>query len=270
MKILITGGQGFLGRLLAVKLSSHHQIYAPGRAQLDLCDANSLRAFFDAECFDAVIHCAAAGRNATRSHSLEIVDLNLRAFNNLVCHAGKFSKLINIASGAEFDLDQNIHLAQENQIWSCAPQHSYGLSKNIIARMTQLLPNAINLRLFGCFDQSESNQRPIKRCQELVRAGQIFSIFGDKFFDFVSVDDLVMMIETVLKNPITDKDINIVYNKKFMLSEILKLYCLVHKYDSNLIQVESIDENNYTGSDKILSQYALPMLGLERSLESYR
>lgn len=268
MKILITGAGGFVGTYLSKNLHGH-DVCALSRQQLDLTDIWQVGAHFRSNSYDAVIHCAAQGRNHARSQDPDIVTNNVVAWANLATNRSHYGMLINLATGAEFDLDQDINLVKEIDIWKCWPGHSYGLSKNIIARSAQMLPNFYNLRIFGCFDASEDDRRPLRRLTQQLSNGQVFDIVGDKKFDMVSLADLTCVIQAVLDRKIRDKDLNIVYNNKYLLSEILTMYAQYHNLDAGLIRIQSTDTKNYTGSSERLDQYCLPLLGLENSLKNY-
>lgn len=268
MKILITGGHGFVGRFLGQYLSHSHDVYAPGRDQLDVCDPVSVDSVLS-NGYDWIIHCAVSGRNQTLSMDPTIVSNNIRALNNILSKKDCWRALINVASGAEFDLDTDIDRAKEQDIWIRNPQHSYGLSKNLIARMVQTLPNCVNLRLFGCFDPRESNLRPIKRCQDLVSQGLPFLIAKDRPFDTVSIRDFAGVVLAVVGGKIRDNDLNIVYNEKHTLGEILKIYCRLHNYDPDLIQILETNGRSYTGDGHRLHSYDLPLIGLQQSLREY-
>jgi len=77
------------------------------------------------------------------------------------------------------------------------------------------------------------------------------------------------VVEAVLAKQIHDNNLNIVYNKKYHLSEIVKMYAQLHHLDSKLIQVSGHDTKSYTGNGTRLNQYQLPLLGLEQSLKIY-
>ena len=60
MKLLVTGGSGFLGRRTAAYFASlGHRVLSPSRKALDITDAASVRAWFRENRPDAVIHTAA-------------------------------------------------------------------------------------------------------------------------------------------------------------------------------------------------------------------
>ena len=267
MKVLITGAGGFIGSYFTNHLA--HDIDACDRQTLDLTNATQLRQQLQAEKYDAVIHCASAGRNTARSIDPAIKLNNLIGFCNLVANRELFGELINLASGAEFDIDADICEVPEEEIWNRTPKHSYGHSKNIIARIAQTIPDFYNLRIFGCFDSSESDNRPLKLFDKKCQLNEPFVIPADRQFDMVSIQDLLTVVEAVLAKKIHDKDLNIVYNKKYYLSEIIKMYAQLQNLDSELIQVSGHDKKSYTGNGTKLTQYQLPLLGLEQSLKIY-
>lgn len=269
MKLLITGAGGFIGSYLVQHLTEH-SIDAVTRKELDLCDPFAVKSWLVNHQYDAIIHCASRGRNDARSTDPAILADNVLAWANLATNRDQYGMLINLATGAEFDVDTNIDNVNESDIWKFYPAHSYGLSKNMIARSAQYLPNFYNLRLFGCFDQSEDLRRPLKRLSEKLAHNESFVITGDRFFDMVSVEDLTTVIRATLDGKIADKDLNIVYNQKYKLSEILKMYAQIHNLDKELILVESTDSKNYTGNGSRLNAYNLPLLGLDLSLKQYK
>ena len=60
MKILITGGSGFLGRRAAAHLAGlEHTVLTPSHNELDITDAAAVLPWFQTHRPDAVIHCAA-------------------------------------------------------------------------------------------------------------------------------------------------------------------------------------------------------------------
>lgn len=269
MKILITGAGGFIGSYLAQNLSPH-DIHALTRQDLDLCDPFAVKQTLAANHYDAVIHCASRGRNDARSCDPSILSDNIISWANLATNRNYYGMLINLATGAEFDLSCDINNVQEQDIWKFYPEHSYGLSKNIIARSAQMLPDFYNLRIFGCFDSSEDDRRPLRRLYQNLTQDQPFTVTGDRLFDMISLEDLTCVIRAVLDGQIVDKDLNVVYNSKHRLSEILTMFAKYHNLDSELIQVESVDNKNYTGSGDRLNQYNLQLLGLEHSLKTYQ
>lgn len=265
MKLLITGAGGFLGTYLSEHL--HYEIVALSRQDLDLSDTKATNQYFKTNRFDAVVHCGASGRNTPMSDDWNIVNNNLLSVMNLVSNRKQFGKLINIGTGAEFDISVPINCAKESEVFDCMPMHSYGKSKNLVTRYLHARPNCYNLRLFGCFDSSEDSARLLKKMHSAVALGNKFSIL-DREFDMISASDFVTIINAVLNETVTDNDINCVYTEKYRLSEILSVYCDKHGLDKSLIEVTG-QGLNYTGNGDILSKYNLNLQGLEQALSNY-
>lgn len=268
MKILVTGAAGFLGSYVSTHLPEH-QVHAVTRQQLDLTNLTAVTRLLKQNRYDAVINCAVSGRENLRSYEHAIYANNLESFYNLAINDHWYDHLINIGSGAEFDIDQNIDQVDESEIWNRKPQYSYGQSKNIIARFSADFPKTTTLRLFGCFDPSESEHRLLKRFQSTI-ANQIpFFLDQDRYFDMVSAKDFVTVIKAVLNNTIQDQDLNVVYDQKYRLSDILMLYSKLHEIDTTYLHVRSVNVLNYTGNGSKLAKYELALDNLEQSLLLY-
>jgi len=267
LKILITGAGGFLGQYLAQALADDYEVHAFTRQQLNLADARSVQEHFVFSQYDSVIHCGAAGRNTPMVEDWNIVSNNLASVLNLMTNRARFGQLINIGTGAEFDVSKPIDNVSETEIFNRSPQQSYGLSKNIIARYLSEQVNCFTLRLFGCFDSQEDDRRLLKKFHSVVSSGAQFTI-QDRDFDMISAEDFTTIVRAVLNKQVTDQNINCVYAKKRRLSEILSVYCDKHGLDSSLIDVAG-PGLNYTGNSNTLSKYNLNLLGLEQSLANY-
>ena len=117
MNVLITGANGFLGNYLTSYLKKY-QITALASSDLDLTDGQLVSKFFSStEKFDVVVNCAAKGRYAATIKDEHILSSNLKIFMNLVDNRQHFGKLINIGTGAEFGLSDNVDSAKESEIF---------------------------------------------------------------------------------------------------------------------------------------------------------
>jgi len=109
MKILLTGGNGFLARSLLPRLQTCYDVTSVGRKELDLTKSETVKGFFKNKEFDVVIHTAIEGGNRIEDDTSDNFYNNLLMFENLMMYKDKFKLIINFGSGAEFDRSRNLH-----------------------------------------------------------------------------------------------------------------------------------------------------------------
>ena len=250
MKILITGANGVVGRLLNMHLAPWHTVTAlQGRHDLDLMQPQDVHKFFTGQHYDWVIHCAAVGTTDTAGRDAIIAQRNLTMWENLKDQASRFDKLINLASGCELGGGS---LRAEHDLFDQIPISAYGLSKNLIARDVVNTPGWYNLRLFGLI----ANTRVFKHLWDAVDAGvKTFDVFNDKYMDYISEDDLARIVHHYIGSKITlPADVNMVYKDKLRVSEVLQRYIDYHGIDMKLNITNTVPaEFDYTGNGTILS-----------------
>jgi nucleoside-diphosphate-sugar epimerase len=267
MKIFVTGSAGFVGSKLVEHFKSKgHDVLHPVRSELNLADCHQVDKFFDDNAIDVVVHCAVAGRTNMSGQDLAISGENVIMIRNLYSNKHKFTQLVNVASGYEFDhVSQNIDLIHEHEIEHVLPQASYGMGKNIVARMVRGTDNWVNLRLFGMFHEDESDVRIFKK---LKSGTGPFTIDADRKFDFVYLEDVLPMFDIAIAGNLKHKCVNLVYPEKFYMSDLVKYFCEIHNLDREVI-VKSIGDKNYTGAYNRWAEYEYPRVGLKEALKRY-
>ena len=264
MKILITGAAGYIGKFLTKYYTeSGHDVTPVTRQTCDLLNSAQVKQLFTKH-YDVVIHSALAGREKIHDPSSAYYNENVTMFDNLVANRNQYNKFINLGSGHEYDIDRNISYAQEEDILYVEPAADYGRVKNTIARHCLELDNFYTLRLFGLCHYSEPQTRFFKK---LLTSSE-FYIYKDCYSDFINLDDLSTIIDHVMAND-TERQINCVYEQKYKLSDLAKIFCDIQNLDHKKIIVDAVSDNDYTGDYSRLAQLELPLLGLELAMLRY-
>lgn len=126
MKLLITGGSGYLGRALtpiaqsAYTWFSHDPLALPGGTQLDLRDADAVLAYVKTLQPDAIIH--TAGSNRTPDMTNVIVE---GTRNVLSAAKSVGARLIHLSTDVVFDGTSGPYREDDK----LTPVHAYGLAK---------------------------------------------------------------------------------------------------------------------------------------------
>ena len=266
MKILITGGNGNIAKIIKNKLSYLYDITNLGRTELNILSYENIKSYLESNEFDILIHTAIIGGRRTKDDPEDTVEKNVEMFNNLMKLSDKFKMIINIDSAAIYDRSTDILNRFENEL-KTIPEDKYGKSKYLIHKQSLEYKNVYNLRLFNIFHTNEEKDRFIKACFIAGNDNTILTINEDKYFDFFYELDFIKVIKYYIQNyPNLEKTVNLCYEKKYKLSEIAKLIINNHS-NINIIKKTSI--NNYSGNNNLLKKYNIEFLGLEESLKIY-
>jgi GDP-L-fucose synthase len=271
MKILITGGNGFLARELASYFTSNsHNVITTNRNSLDPTNYENVKAFFEHVEVDALVHTAVKG--GRRGHQENMKDMldNLAMFHNLRSFSHKYKVMFNFGSGAEFDRTKNISKAEEPNIFNSLPADYYGLSKNLISRdIIQKCDNAYNLRLFGCFGINEEPQRLFKATYDRFINGEDAVIHQDRWMDYFYAQDVGKVIEHIFENRADNipKDINLCYREKYKLSDYVNKIKNLMNVDLGVIIQDNTYAYSYDGNAERLQSLNINLHGLEKGLQ---
>jgi len=205
-KILITGGSGFLGRKLAIKLKENNEVLLGSRnnglnrlaenitgcrsVPLDITNIESVRDVINSFKPDVIIHAAATKYvDISEKQPLECVDINVLGSENV----------------ARVAIDHNVGLVIGVSTDKTAPPvgNIYGLSKAIMERMYCALDSASSTRFscvrFGNIAWSTGSVFPIwKKMTEQSKCIQSTGPHMRRFF--FSVDDAADLVIRSIKN----------------------------------------------------------------------
>jgi len=201
LKILITGGGGFIGRNLAEQYAGRHEIAAPLRAELDLLDAEAVRHYLDRNRFDAVIHSATERSNRGMPVRPDLLDRNCRMFFNLARNQRAFGRMLFLSSGAVYGRAHWQPRMTEGFFDAHVPADDYGFSKYICAKAIGCLDHVYEMRLFGVFGPHEDWRVRFlsNACCRAVWDMPII-IRQNVRFDYMDVEDLGWILECLLRN----------------------------------------------------------------------
>jgi UDP-glucose 4-epimerase len=203
LKILITGGEGFIARNLREFLAADHEVIGLGHQEFDLLDTRCVADRLTAGRFDAVIH--AATYDAAPKHSSKdpgkVLENNLRMFFNIARCKGQFGKMIYFGSGAEFSRPYWKPRMSEDYFDQHVPEDQYGLSKYVMTKYVLRAPcNIYNLRLFGVFgkyDDWRTRFVPNACCRVAMEIPVVMN--QNRVFDHLYVNDLARIVNWCLK-----------------------------------------------------------------------
>ena len=204
MKILLTGGGGFIGRNVREYLSRDHDVLAPTHSELDLTDSVAVDGWFREHRVDAVVHGAVRpGHRAAQDPSRQLWT-NLRMFFNIERNRNLFGRFVFLSSGAVYDGSGPLVHVAEDQLGVSLPEDEHGLSKYAIARFIEAegarsASRIVELRLFGVFGRYEDyGIRFISNAICRALCDLPITLRQDRRFSYLFIDDLMPVLEWAL------------------------------------------------------------------------
>ena len=206
MKVCVLGAGGFIGQ----NLIRNTDWVGVTRRDLDLLNQDEVEEYFKTHKYDVVIHCAAS----IDQLNTETTYKNLLMFENVV---RVFSgKLIYFSSGAG--------------LRGSPPSDPYGLSKWVIDKRIDTIPNTYSLRIWGCYGPDELPTRFSAVCK---REGHVV-IDQDRYFDFIDIEDVKKIVnEYVSCKWEMPKVCNLVYGEKLLLSQWAEKFGATYEIKNN-------------------------------------
>ncbi len=228
MRILITGGSGFIGRNLAEQLASTYDVSAPPSAELDLLNEQDVRDYLNAHHFDVIVHTATTRSNRRVAAPADMLDRNCRMFFNLVRNLEpnkeRFGKLIHFGSGAEYSRAQVPARVREDYFDTRVPSDAYGFSKYICAKYIERSNRIVDLRLFGVFGPHEDyTVRFISNACCRALKGLPIVLRQDVLFDYLYVKDLASITRWFIENDARHKAYNVCSGSPATLTELARI-----------------------------------------------
>jgi GDP-L-fucose synthase len=253
MRILITGGSGFIGKNLFEYFSQRYDTFAPAHTELDLLDENAVAHFFKANRFDTVIHSASVPVSRKIKDPKNVAFCNLKMFFNIIRNSDYFSRMIFLGSGSEYDLRYDISRVKESDSDNSVPADELGFSKYVCSKYIEKSNNMINLRLFGVFGKYEDYQiRFISNaiCKAIYNLP--ITIKQNRSFSYLYIDNLCRIVEYFINHNTKHKIYNVVPNEIFDLLSIAKKVNELSKKNLDIVVHAPGLGKEYTADNSLL------------------
>ncbi|MEG1498699.1 MAG: NAD-dependent epimerase/dehydratase family protein [Bacteroidales bacterium] len=239
-KILLTGGSGFVGKNIQKSyLSEIYEIYAPSSKELDLWDTEAVDDYLKSNAFEVVIHAGAKPGHRNAKDPSAIFFTNSRMFFNLVrnLNKGRFGRLLNIGSGAIYDMRHYEPKMPESFFGKYIPADEHGYNKYVAGQYIELSSaDIVDLRVFGIFGPYEDYAiRFISNaiCKSLFDLP--ITLRCDRKFDYLYIKDLMPILEQFIEQKPLYKSYNCTPDVSVSLYD---LACLVRNISAKNIEIK--------------------------------
>jgi UDP-glucose 4-epimerase len=229
MKLLITGGSGFIGRNLVEGLAGEFDILAPAHGELELLDSGAVDRFFRENEVDVVVHSATRPGHRKVKDTSDLVSCNARMLLNLMRNEGSYRKMVLLTSGAVYDSRHYLPKMDEDYFDTHVPEDDTGFSKYVCSRLSGLSDKVVELRPFGVFGRYEDWQiRFISNmiCKALYDLP--LTMRQNRRFDYIYIDDLVRVVRYFISHDQGYKAYNVTPDLSVELESLARMVRDLH------------------------------------------
>lgn len=250
-KILLTGGNGFIGKNIQESfLSQKYDLVAPRSFELDLSDTSAVDTYFRKYSFDVVIHAAVKPGHRNAKDPTNLFYTNMRMFENLARNADRFGKLINLGSGAIYDVSADNRMVTEKEIGLHCGKDEHSFCKYVMHKRLETLPQAVDLNIFGIFGKYEDWQiRFISNAICKTLFGLAITLRQNRRFSYLYVDDLMPVLDYFIEHDAKYKSYNVTPDEE---TDLLQVAQMVKEISGAVVPVVVAKEGyglNYSGSN---------------------
>jgi nucleoside-diphosphate-sugar epimerase len=260
MKILFTGHRGFLGRELIPLLKEDHEVFT---FDGDYRNFESVQGFVHENSVEKILHAAVRGGRRNKLETHETLQNNVETTINIL---RLDLPTILFCSGAIYNRDHSINRVTEVESLNSFPTDFYGQSKFISNALARNHGNCSVLRFFNVFGPTEGFDRFISFNISRYLAQEPMIVFNDFEMDFFFVRDTLPVISSWLSEDPFPSEVNMVYEAKFLLSEICNFINTLGGYEVPIDIQEPSRNKNYSGGGAVLSSLGFNFLGLEKGI----
>lgn len=258
MRILLTGGSGFIGRNIRESfLAEKYEILSPSSKELNLADMESVDSFFRKNSVDFVIHAAVKPSHRNAKDFSNLFYTNTRMFFNLERHKDEYHKMLVLGSGAIYDMGHYLPKMKEAEWTDHIPVDEHGYCKYVCEKVIEHSRNIFDLRIFGIFGKYEDYAiRFISNaiCKTLFDLP--ITIKQNRLFDYLYVNDLMPILDWFIENNPREKSYNLTPDRAISLYDLAIIVKKISQKDIPiLIKSEGLGLE-YSGDNALLkSEY---------------
>jgi len=248
MKILLTGGTGFIGKNILESLKGKYTIFFPSHKELEIIDEKAVRKYLIKNKINIVIHTAVKSGD-------QVLEYILRMFMSIYNNLDLLDKFITFGSGAEYAKTRHLKKVKEKDLGKFIPEDNYGLGKLICSKLSSGNKKIVTLLPFGIYGKYEDyrfkfiSNTIVKNLLNLP-----IKIKQNVIFDYLYIDDLIPIIEFFIENKKYYGDYNISTTQSISLKEIVEIINSVGRFKSKIIISKKDYNYQYTGNNTKLKK----------------
>lgn len=217
MKVLVSGGSGFVGSHLIKSLSRNHEVHnldiSPPKferdkfLQVDIRDRKALGEAFRTQLkdIDAIIHLAALSREReSEVEQTKYFETNIIGTANVLQEARENSRCRKFVFASTYLVYGDSSRSKIDESAPLHPKSIYAITKatgEMICNSFSLTKgfSTVCFRKGLIFGEGDESKRLVELFLSRAREGLDLQVFGNKVLDFVHVDDVVKAYEKALE-----------------------------------------------------------------------
>ena len=263
IKVFVAGASGFIGRNAAGHFAAapeRFEVFACTDPVADLRDPEAVKRVvgeFDPDCIVNSAAVVSTRKTAAEGTGSDVVATNLAIFFNLYRAKRPDARLLQLGSGAEYDLRAYKPRMPEEYFDASVPADAYGFSKYVVSKFAEGRPDVTVLRIFGLFGRYEDYTfKFISNAVVKNLLGLPITINQNIVQDFLYMPDFLRLLEKFVERRPAHTHYNVVPTEK---PDLLALAALINREGRAKVDVRVNKpgfNREYTGSNaRLLAEF---------------
>ena len=251
-------------------MKESYTLIAPKRNELDCSNDESVKKYFSKNTFDVVIHSAAKPGHRNASDTNSLLYTNSRMLFNLLKYQNSWGTLLNMGSGAIYDMKHYQPKMKEDFFGTYIPVDEHGYNKYIFGKLVPSLNHVYDFRIFGIFGKYEDYAiRFISNAICKAIFDLPITLRQNRKFDYLYINDLMPILEHFIEHNPIEKSFNITPDNSIGLLLIAELVKSISKKDIEIKVAQAGMGMEYSGDNSLLRNEMknLNFTPIEKSVE---